>query len=676
MVLLGLLMGVAMVGCGNSGDPFSVFEISPRVPVMVSNPPAGATGVSVHTLVTVAFPAALDPTSVSQGTVNLVGPSGLPVARTVTYDATSRVITIRPVNPLEPNAFYQVSVQGVRPLDRTFSYSAAVFTFGTGDDPATGAPEVIAVSPVPDQANVNVAAPVILTFSEAMDPNSVIRAFSISNGISGTFAFNPGFTQVTFTPGAPMPLGANVQVQLSRLATDVDGVPLRVGFASSFRTPIPGSFRVVASVPADGATTASPSDPLRFTFSEPVDRSTIATGFLISNDTLAIPAPTAANFSFANNDQVVFYDPRPSIPGFVGFPGGSNMRTTFTVNVHSAVSGIGLDRQFRANFQIEQIAPQVILTVPANGSVNVPAQQVIRVTFSEPIDRNTVDGTSFQVSQGAVVAGALSFENGDRTVVFTPAMDLQNVGVPVQVDITTAITDLGGTALSAAFVLSFSVDTMPPFTTTIFPLNPPDVPVTLAPNRNISFVFNEDLDQAATSASFMIAPNGGGGQVQFPNSTTLVYTPPVIMPPVNQPTAPNRKLLTGNTNYMVSFTAFDLAGNQTPIMHAFQTDTQPPNGIGSPMGTTTMTQPAVGVLFNELMDKDTLMAVGGVTFRQIVPAMVTIPVTLVVADSAVSFTPPVLTVGNTYEVLVDTTVTDLGGLPLAGPIQFQFQVTP
>lgn len=669
--LFAAALAFLAVGCGSEGDPFGVLIPEAKLPVLIVAPPDRATGVSVFTLVTIAFPTDLDPRTVGPEAFALTESSGLPVARTVTYDASSRVVTIRPDVPLKPTAIYQTIVQGVRTKDGIL-FSSGVFTFGTGDDPAGGAPEVISIRPVPNQASVNPNSTIVLEFSEPMDRDTVFRAFSISGGVSGVLSFDATDRILTFTPGAPMPLGITVQVQVSRVAVDKGGTPLRVGFASSFTTPARGSFAIVRSVPAANATTAAPGEPIVFTFSEPVDRSTVATNFQISNTALAIPAPTPANFTFANNDQVVIYDPTPSIPGFVGFPGGSTVRTTFTVNVLSAVSGIGLERPFRLNFTVEQLAPQVVSTVPTNGAVNVPARQVIRFRFNEAIDRNTVDATSFSVVQGPPVSGTISFEDSDRTIVFTPAANYQTGATPVSVTAGTQLRDLGGTPLAAAVTISFSVDNTAPILTTSFPVNAAqDVPVTLAPDRVLRFVFNEPLDQAATIATFAIAPDSGGGVLAFQSPNVLVYTPPT-QPLTNPPTPPNRRLLTGATNYTVTFTAIDQASNATPINRGFRTDDDPPLvGTFSPVNTSSATT-TVAVVFNELLNKDTVAP--AVSFRQILPVVQNIPVTPTVGDFGFSFAPPTLVVGRTYEVTVAATLRDLGGVAFAAPLVFQFLV--
>lgn len=681
--LLAVLASLTAWGCGNEGDPFSVFEQRPGIQAAAVNPADGTNGVSVNTLVTVAFSVDLDPRSVTREAFNLVAANGIPVARSVRYDPTSRVVTIRPSGPLEPLATHQVVVQGVEGSTRSFRLEPQVFQFTTGEAELSGAPEVIAITPVPNQQNVNANAPIVVEFSEPMDPNSVIRAFSISDGVAGTFSFDTTNKTLTFTPGAPLPLGRQIVVQISQLALDPDGVPLKAPFVSTFRTPEPGSFQLVSSIPADGATTASPGTLLRFTFSEPVDRTTIATNFAISNDMLALPAPTDTNFTFANADQVVFYNPALTIPSFVGYPGGSTVRTTFTVDLVSAISGLGLPRPAFVDFQVEANAPNLLMTQPLNGATEVQPDQIVRFTFDESLDTSTVTSSSFSVTQGAPVSGTITFEDGNRTVVFAATGGFQNAGVPVVVNADTTITDLGGTPLAAAVNISFSIDTSPPFATAFFPASgATQIPVTLAPDREIRITFNESLDQSATQATFTIAPNQTGGIISFPNAMSIAYNPPTTVPPINAPAPPDRKKLLGATTYTVTVTAFDLAGNSAVTSFNFTTDNQ---GPATPVGlidgmsavTTTNTAPNLSVVFGELMDKDRLAAVGTVTFRQVAPMMFDIPVTLNLTDTSLDFTPTTpLAVGASYEVVVDTAATDLAGNALGAPFTLAFQVIP
>lgn len=673
--LVVALAWMAGFGCGSNGDPFEIFSPNEDPSLMVIRPEDQATGVSVKTLVTLAFPVDLDPQTLQRSNFQLLDSRGIAVARDILYHQESRVVTIRPSRDLDERSIYQTVVQGVRSRDRKTEFRSSVFTFATGEDDGSLAPEVVAVTPVSDQANVNVRAPLVITFSEPMDRDSVVLAFSISLDVEGSLSFDTENKVLTFTPGENYPLGRTLQIQISRLARNQAGIPLARDFLSTFRTPNPDSFRVLASVPADGATTAAPGDPFIYTFSEPVLQSTLTTNFLVSVSGNPLTPVTDGNFSLSNNDQVVTFSPGVGQAGFVGLPSGATVVTTFSEFVQSAVSGIGLRTPFRASFQIEALPPQVLATTPQNGDTNQSATQIIRVRFSEAVQRASINATNFQVTQGPAIPGTFSFEEGDRVVVFTPTANYQNVGVPVAVRLGTGILDLGGTALATAVDFNFFVDTQPPFLESAqsFPMNgETEVPVTLAPNGVLIFDFNEALDQAQTEASFAIAPDSGGGGISFSSPDTLIYQPPVITPPNDPPQNGESKRLNGSTTYTVTFNAFDAAGNSSPVNVSFSTDSQAPTAIGQPQGTTADTNPVVSVSFSELMNRDTYA--GAVTFRQVQPVVQDLPVTPNPGDFGLDFSPGPLVSGATYQVVVDTAVTDLAGNPLAAPLDYMFTV--
>ncbi len=667
-----LAIGLAcllVLGCGNEGDPFGLIAPEARVAIVSTRPVDRETGVSVDAIVTVAFPADLDLGTVNPAAFVLTEESGLPVARTVAYDATSRVVSVRPARRLRPTNLHQMAIQGVRSRQGVL-FAPTVFSFATGEDTDRNGPRVIAVSPIPDQANVPRNANVVVTFDRAMDRDSLFQAFSISDSISGALSLDATERILTFTPGALLPLETTVRVQVAASARDRDGVPLRSDFLSTFRTPDRDAFRILQTTPADGSLNAAPTTLLVFRFSEPVDRSTVTTNFSITATGLAVPVPIAANFTFSQNDQVVTYDPAPGFPAFVGWRGGSTVTATLAQEIRSASSGARLPAPFVLDFGVENIAPQVVSTVPQNGAVDVPTTQVVRFRFSEPLDPATVVPANFTVSQGPTVAGTLTLEDSGRTVVFTPTTGFQNVVVPVQIVAGTAITDRGGTPLAGAVTISFSIDDSPPFVTQTFPLaGAQDVPVTLAPERRVRFRFNEALDQAATRGTFAIAPDATGGNVTFPDPFTLVYVPPVLPTPVDPPLAPNQKLVNGRTNYSVTFTAFDLASNPTAVSLAFRSDDDPPVvQSSSPTGVSALTT-SVSVTFGELMDKDTMQ--GAVTFERTIPIPAVLPVTLNRGDFGFDFT-PTLQAAATYRVTVSTGITDLAGVPLGAAFSFAF----
>jgi hypothetical protein len=99
------------------------------------------------------------------------------------------------------------------------------------------------------------------------------------------------------------------------------------------------------------------------------------------------------------------------------------------------------------------ICPLVLSTNPANGTNNVPLNQVISATFNQRMNPETITQTSFKVRGTNNIAGTISY--GGNTVFFTPSTAL-SLNTSYTATITTAARDLLGNALQADYVWTFS----------------------------------------------------------------------------------------------------------------------------------------------------------------------------------------------------------------------------
>lgn len=97
--------------------------------------------------------------------------------------------------------------------------------------------------------------------------------------------------------------------------------------------------------------------------------------------------------------------------------------------------------------------PSVLGTMPADGETNVAANTTIAVQFSE--DVQGVDNTTFLVTSGPAITGIIQ-PISPQVYVFTPDAAL-GAGRTISVTLTTAITDLAGTAMAAPYTFSFEI---------------------------------------------------------------------------------------------------------------------------------------------------------------------------------------------------------------------------
>jgi type VII secretion-associated serine protease mycosin len=113
----------------------------PSVWVDAATPAPNAERVPVSSAPTVRFARTLDPASVTTKTVQLLDEHGNRVAAAVSYDASSRTVTLQPASLLAKNTSYEVTVGGVK--DAAGDLLAVPFTDGF----FTGSPAAAALYP-------------------------------------------------------------------------------------------------------------------------------------------------------------------------------------------------------------------------------------------------------------------------------------------------------------------------------------------------------------------------------------------------------------------------------------------------------------------------------------------------------------------------------------------------
>jgi hypothetical protein len=94
-------------------DRVWTFTIETTPPTVTSTSPAsGATGFSRTANITGTFSEAMDPASISSGTVELRAPGGVLVASVVTLSANGRTVTLNPNPTLAALTVYTVTIRG------------------------------------------------------------------------------------------------------------------------------------------------------------------------------------------------------------------------------------------------------------------------------------------------------------------------------------------------------------------------------------------------------------------------------------------------------------------------------------------------------------------------------------------------------------------------------------
>jgi len=142
------------------------------------------------------------------------------------------------------------------------------------------------------------------------------------------------------------------------------------------------------------------------------------------------------------------------------------------------------------------VCPIVISSIPANGAVGVPLNQVVSATFNEKMNPATITSTTFTVVdpsksaelKAAVITGTLTYSG--MTAFFTPTSPL-TPNTTYTGKVTTAARDLMGNALLVDYVWTFATD-LPPTVTS----DPANNATGVLLNKVIVATFSVPMDSA------------------------------------------------------------------------------------------------------------------------------------------------------------------------------------
>ena len=207
---------------------------------------------------------------------------------------SGNTLIFSPVPELSPSRRYSLEYTGQVTLadGRRFDVAKEVPFFSVS---ASSGVLLTARSPA-DGATASVNEPILLTFSQSVDPISFIQGFTLSPTAASTVRWSVDGTTVTVEPRG-WPANALITWQLSTAVKSAAGLPLAVPARGTFvtnadQTP-PSLVSLVSAVPVGtgtavwtdsggGLDTLRSGDGLLLTMSEPVSLSSLSSGFHLS----------------------------------------------------------------------------------------------------------------------------------------------------------------------------------------------------------------------------------------------------------------------------------------------------------------------------------------------------------------------------------------------------------
>ncbi|HEY7313483.1 MAG TPA: Ig-like domain-containing protein, partial [Gemmataceae bacterium] len=399
--------------------PVGSSTTSPTSPTVTSVTPANsATGVSTGSAVTVQFSEALDPTTVSSSTIQLLNASGTAVAASVTYNASTDTATLTPSSALSAGSTYTISVHGGTTgaviKDAAGNALAANFSssFSTAAAVDTTPPTVTSVTPANFATGVSTGSAITVQFSEALNSSTVSSSTvqllnAAGTAVAASVTYNASTFTATLTPSSALLASSTYTISVHGGTTgavikDTAGNALAANFSSSFSTAaaVDTTPPTVTSVtPANSATGVSTGSAVTVQFSEALNATTLSSSTiqLLNASGTAMAASVTYN---ASTDTATL---TPSSALSAG--------STYTISVHGGTTGAVIKdvagNALAANFSSS------FTTAAASASQPFPNNQT-------PPPLPTPTGTVINVSTVSQLQSAVANLKSGQTILIAP----------------------------------------------------------------------------------------------------------------------------------------------------------------------------------------------------------------------------------------------------------------
>jgi hypothetical protein len=384
-------------------------------PTVIGTTPAdGATGVSVSASMTATFSEAMDPSTITTGTLELRGPGGSLVPSTVAYDAPSATATLTSSSALAASTGYTVRVAGgasgtvARDLAGNALAADFTWTFTTGTGPQC--PCSAFVPPNDTPANPSIS-----------DANAVELGVKFTSDVAGTI------TAIRFYKGAN-----NTGQHVAHLWT-ASGQLLASG---TFTNESPTGWQQATLVPA----------------------------VAISANTVYVASYFAPNGNYATDNgyfAIAGVDTPPLHLLKDGVSGGNGVYAygasgTFPTNTFNSTN-YWVDVVLSSGSGGDTTPPVVTATSPASGATGINTSTTVTATFSEALDSGSVSGSTFKLASGATpVSATVSYNAGVATLAPNGALAAGATYTATVVGGSAGVKDAAGNPLAADFSWSFT----------------------------------------------------------------------------------------------------------------------------------------------------------------------------------------------------------------------------
>jgi ice-binding like protein/Big-like domain-containing protein len=301
-----------VASCKKANNDLGTIGVCPEV--VSTNPNDLATGVMLNSPVLVKFNEAMNPATFTE-TSFIVKQGNNVVAGKISYADTSAVFT--PASDLLPLSEYTIIMKaGVKDPAGNAMIDEYKSTFTTGKLIDIISPTIVDTDPDDKAVDIAITKIISVTFSELMDPASLLSNFVVTNTTAGGTVVDGAISYLEntayFTPTSPLENKNDYTVTIKTGAKDLPGNALSANFAFSFKTialaDLPPS--VTLTSPGNLELLVEPNVIISATFSENVNTTTVTSGsFLLTLNGVAVNGSvnaTGSNATFTPSPVLLF----------------------------------------------------------------------------------------------------------------------------------------------------------------------------------------------------------------------------------------------------------------------------------------------------------------------------------------------------------------------------------
>lgn len=545
VILVGLIAAL-LSACPQGPDT--------TAPTIVSSTPAtGATGVAVSASLSVRFSEAMDRASL-QVTISPSANLGAAVW------SDSRTVVFSPSAALQLGSSYTLSIEGKDLAGNALSGTKTV-RFQTVAAPDTAPP----TTPNGVRATAGDGA-FSLTWSANTEAD--LDGYTVYWGNAMGALLNAVFIAKPITTASITGLENAKTYFYAVDAVDTSGNHSPKSVPTSVTPADKTAPTILSSEPANGTQDIALVPSLHFTFSEPMDTTSLEIGMCVKTDPPAsatCDAPSLTAFgapTWSAGDTVAAFTPPAN-----SFPGG---KTYVLVPSAKDKAGNALSGSDHIAFAVRSTPDTTPPSLTNFSSTVTDPTATLIFTFSEPMDQTSVQNAF--LSQPTLSCGWTW--SGNTATCKTGALQQNTL---YTVTIGTGAKDTAQNAMLAPAQKTFNVANLLPRVTKFTPKSDPFGGGFTAPNVPITLTFSEPMDRASTQSAFLVkvGANVIVGSIQWGDSTNGTDTVMTFTPNTGYG---NGVTVTWKLAYFASdLTQVTMAADVT---NSFRT--QPVNQLGTP----------------------------------------------------------------------------------------------